>query len=497
MKTATISIKVLIAGLLTAGILTTVNMTTSLLLAISSPADVHAQSEKDLEVLVRASKARAAILRRVSNAVVHISVEKPTASSGIDPFDDPFFRRFFPPGTLPENNEPRFQRGLGSGFIVDRKGYVVTNNHVVVGAGSVEVKLKDGRQFKAKLVGADSATDLAVLKIDGPRLPSLKLGNSDALEVGETVMAIGSPFGLEQTITQGIVSAKGRTQLGQVDYEDFIQTDASINPGNSGGPLVNLHGEVVGVNTAIFSRSGGNLGVGFAIPINMVKQVMTALIADGKVSRGFLGVRIQDIDANLAKALKVEPRSGVLLSQVGAGSPAEKAGLRQGDIITHFDKKQIRTTGELRNRVAGWKPGSSVEVRVLRAGKQRYFKVKVGQLPTSLQSSNDSRPSRQRNRKTGPQANSLGFTVKEVTPSIAASLGYEGLNGVLVAKVSAGSIADKAGLREGALIRAVNNKGIRSIRQLERLLNSTVSGKPLLFLVHLGSQVHYLALIFP
>ncbi len=469
-----------------------------LLAGLSWPVVVAAQNKNDVEALVRASKARAAIVKRVSVSVVHISVEKRVQTSAREnfPFDDPFFRRFFSPENIPRNNESQLQRGSGSGFVVDSRGYVLTNNHVVAGAGMIEVKLKDGRRFTAQLVGADPATDLAVLRIQASGLRKAQLGNSDALEVGETVIAIGSPFGLEQTITQGIVSAKGRTQLGQVDYEDFIQTDASINPGNSGGPLVNLRGEVVGMNTAIFSRSGGSLGVGFAIPINMVKQVSQALISSGRVSRGFLGVSIQDIDNTLAKALEVKPLTGVLLSQVGKNSPAEKAGMRQGDIITHFDKHRVLSVGELRNRVARIKPGSSVDVNILRTGKRRKFKVKVGELP------NPSRPTASASPKTSTQnkkvpANRLGLTVQDINPSVASRLGYQGLNGVLVAEVFPGSAAARAGLRQGALIREVDHKSVRTARQLERLLERVPSGQALLLLVNFGNGVRYLGLVIP
>jgi serine protease Do len=313
------------------------------LFAAGSPGQLSAQSaeaqlQRDIETLTRESKARAAIVKRVTSSVVNISVEKNVKASergdGPDPFDDEFFRRFFQPRIPPPRDFK--QRGLGSGTIVDKQGYVLTNNHVVADADKILVKLPDGRQFEAKLVGGDPASDIAVVKIEGSDLPLAKLGNSDDIDVGESVMAIGNPFGLEQTITAGIVSAKGRSQVGVTDYEDFIQTDASINPGNSGGPLINLKGEVVGVNTAIFSRSGGNMGIGFSIPINDAREIMTALIATGKVTRGFLGVVIQDITPEIAGALGVKAGEGVLVANVGPNTPALRSGIKQGDVIASF-----------------------------------------------------------------------------------------------------------------------------------------------------------------
>ncbi|MEE8436481.1 MAG: trypsin-like peptidase domain-containing protein, partial [bacterium] len=301
--------------------------------------------QRAIEALRMASKARAAIVRAVAPSVVHISVEKAVTSrpergrrrgrQAPDFFEDDFFRKFFGP-RLPDSR--RFQRrGLGSGSIVDSRGYILTNNHVIENADRIIVKLKNGEEYQAELIGADPPSDLAVLKIDAKNLPVAKLGNSDAIQVGETVIAIGNPFGLEQTVTQGIVSAKKRSQVGLTDYEDFIQTDASINPGNSGGPLINLNGEIIGINTAIFSRSGGSMGIGFSIPINMARQIMISLIDHGKFVRGFLGVVIQDINKELAEALGVQPKEGVLIANVGPKTPAGKAGIRQQDIILTFN----------------------------------------------------------------------------------------------------------------------------------------------------------------
>jgi len=273
------------------------------------------------------------------------------------------------------------QRGQGSGFIISKDGYILINNHVVGDADLIKVKLSDGREFKAKVIGTDPQSDVAVIKIDATNLPVLRLGDSDKLEVGEWVIAIGNPFGLSQTVTVGVVSAKGRSRIGINDYEDFIQTDAAINPGNSGGPLVNIHGEAVGMNTAIFSRSGGYMGIGFAIPINMAKAIKDQLLKKGKVTRGWLGVVIQDIDEELAKSFGLEKTEGVLIAEVSEGSPAEKAGLKQGDIILRLNGKKVDDLGELRNKIALTAPGTKVKLEVLRENKRRTIQVTIGEQP--------------------------------------------------------------------------------------------------------------------
>ncbi len=454
-----------------------------------------ADMAEDIRALQRASKARAAIVKRISPAVVHIRVEKTIKGSGGqaplgDFFDDEFFRRFFQP-RMPKEFK---QRGLGSGSIVDKRGYILTNNHVVVEADKIIVKLPDGRQFDAKLVGADPATDLAVIKIDGKNLPFAKLGNSDNLDVGESVIAIGNPFGLEQTITAGIVSAKGRSSVGLTDYEDFIQTDASINPGNSGGPLVNLNGEVVGVNTAIFSRSGGNQGIGFAIPINMARSVMVALIDTGKVTRGFLGVVIQDVNRELAEAMGIKAKSGVLISSVGTNTPAGKAGIRRGDVITKFNRKRVSTSNELRNAVAAIKPGASVPVNLIRKHKQMKLMVKIGEQPDNMRAaiSGQRAPGKGKGgeSRSAPEKE-LGLVLKPLTRELAQQLGYEGLSGVLIAEVVPNSPAAEANLRPRALILEVDRKPVRDIREFRAAYSKARKGKNVLFLLQLGQFTQY------
>jgi len=462
-----------------------------------------AGEKEDIEILMRASKARAAIVKRIRPAVVHISVEKTVShqqqqGSQETPefFNDEFFRKFFGP-RLPEEFK---QKGLGSGSIVDKRGYILTNNHVVGEADKITVKLPDGREFPAKLVGADPATDLAVIQIKGKDLPIAKLGNSDQLEVGESVIAIGNPFGLEQTITAGIVSAKGRSQVGLTDYEDFIQTDASINPGNSGGPLVGLEGSVVGVNTAIFSRTGGNQGIGFAIPINMAREIMDALIKTGKVTRGFLGVVIQNLTPELSQAMGLKGNNGVLIANVGTNTPAGKAGIRQGDVLMTFNKQPLKSSNELRNIVAGIRPGTKVPVDLVREGKEMTVTVMIEAQPEDMRAAiageEKERETVQKDKPSGPEK-ALGIMVRPLTQEIAQQLGYEGLDGVLVASVDPSSPAGEAGLREGSLIVQVNRNPVKNIQGFKRVLARAPRGKHILFLVRAGRATEFVAIKLP
>jgi serine protease Do len=424
--------------------------------------------------------------------VVHISVEKNVSSDESetpDLFNDPFFRRFFQP-RMP--NQPREfkQRGLGSGVIVNKEGFILTNNHVVSDADKIVVKLTDGRELEAKLVGTDPGTDIAVVQVQGDNLPIAKMGNSDDLEVGETVIAIGNPFGLEQTVTSGIVSAKGRSGVGVSDYEDFIQTDASINPGNSGGPLINLEGQVIGINTAIFSRSGGNMGIGFAIPINMTQVVMTSLIENGKVVRGFLGVVIQDVTQDLADAMNVKPGSGVLIANVGPESPAAAAGIQQGDLITTFGGKEVKNSNQLRNTVASIAPGTTVPVKLMREGKPMTVNVQVGEQPVNM------RAAFRQDEQAAP-AGALGMKLEPLNPATAQQFGYTDLNGLLVTEVEPGSPAGEAGMRQGALVLEANRKPMRTPADFERAVQETGGGKSLLLLVRLGDVSRFLVVKVP
>lgn len=376
-------------------------------------------------------------------------------------FGDDFFEHYFQLPVPPEGFE---QHGTGSGVIVSSDGYVLTNNHVVSGADEVTVRLSDKRELKAEIVGTDPATDLAVLKIDATGLVPARLGDSNELEVGEWVVAIGSPFGLEQTVTAGIVSAKGRANVGLADYEDFIQTDAAINPGNSGGPLVNLRGEVIGINTAIASSNGGNMGVGFAIPSNMARTVMDSLIKNGRVERGWLGAVIQNLDEGLASSFGYDETEGVLIGDVVPDGPAAKAGLKSGDIIVRYDGKPVKDVNELRYRVAATKAGTDVKVTVFRDGKLKTVEVEIGRLegqPTVLGTQSDA------------HSKDLGLTVQTLTSDLAQELGYEkDAKGVVVTAVEPGSVAASAGILPKDVIVSVGNTEVTDAASFRRALEA-------------------------
>ena len=478
------------------------------LLLAGLPAALYAQgndaaTQRDIDTLVRASKARAAIIKKISNAVVHISVEKTVQNDGQgnapDIFDDEFFRRFFAP-RLPIPPREFKQRGLGSGSIVNEHGYILTNNHVIEDADRIVVKLKDGREFTGELIGSDPATDLAVVKVKADNLPVAPLGDSDTLDVGETVIAIGNPFGLEQTVTQGIVSAKGRSQVGLTDYEDFIQTDASINPGNSGGPLVNLKGEVVGVNTAIFSRSGGSMGIGFSIPINMAKTIMQSLIDTGRVVRGFLGVVIQDVTQELADALNVKVNEGVLIANVGPDTPAAKGGMQQGDIVLKLNGHPVKTSNELRNAVAAIKPGAKAAMDILRDGKPMKLQVTVGEQPQDMRAAIEGRKNEEEAPgpgRGGRPEEALGMQVETLTSDLADRLGYQDLSGVVVSNIAPNSPAADAGLRRGALIERVNRKAVSSVQEFRTEISKVASGKSILLLARFGASNQFIVIKKP
>jgi len=371
------------------------------------------------------------------------------------------FRRFFDDdlfGELPleSPSPPRDfeQRGLGSGVIVSDDGYILTNNHVVAGADEVKVTLSDERRLTAEIVGTDKATDVAVLKIEATGLVPAPLGDSKSLNVGEWVLAIGSPFGLDQTVTAGIVSATGRAYMRIAEYEDFIQTDAAINPGNSGGPLVNLQGDVVGIATAIASRSGGYQGIGFAIPIHMARNVMESIIRDGRVTRGYLGAMIQDLNEDLAQSFSYESTDGALINDVLKNGPAEKAGLRAGDIVIKLNGKPIDNANQLRNTVAATPPGKQVRLEVFRSGGKKTVTVEVGELDKANLAIGRSPES----------AQELGMTVRTLTPELARQLGYEeDEQGVVVTRVAPNSLAARVGIAPRDVIMAINATAIRDL----------------------------------
>jgi serine protease Do len=389
-----------------------------------------------------AEKVRAGVVNvQVTKTVKNLDFGPRDFFGGQNPFGD-----FF--GPFSQGNPPRGfqQQGVGSGVVISRDGYILTNNHVVEGADQIKVKLADGKEYDGKVIGRDPKTDLAVIKIDGSgNLQALALGNSDDLKVGSWVVAVGSPFGLEQTVTAGIVSAKGRV-IGSGPYDNFIQTDASINPGNSGGPLVNLKGEVVGINTAIIASGQG---IGFAIPINMAKEIVPQLEEKGRVVRGWLGVGIQEVTPALAKSFDLKEKKGALVSQVYKDSPAEKAGIEQGDIIVQYDSKDIADSKDLPRMVASTPVGKSVTVRLLRNGKPVEREVKVGEMEEKQEIAK------------APSQKSLGITIQNITPEIARGLGLKKDTGVVVTRVEPGSPASEAGLQSGDVILEVNRSQVK------------------------------------
>ena len=426
------------------------------------------------------------VAKKVSPAVVYISVEQTVKGQQQVPdqfrdfFGDDFMRRFFG-----NPDQPRKQRGLGSGFIISKDGYILTNNHVVEKADKVKVTLADKRELNAKVVGTDPKTDVAVIKIDGENFPTAPLGDSTKIAVGDWVIAIGTPFGLAQTVTAGIISAEGRTNIGIMDggYEDFIQTDAAINPGNSGGPLVNIEGEVIGINTAIFSQSGGYQGIGFAIPIDMAKNIKDSLITKGKVVRGWLGVRIQDLTADMAKRFELKDTTGSLVSEVLKGGPAEKAGLEVGDVIIAFDGKAVDNTNTLRNLVAQTAVDKKAPVLVIRNGQEKTIDVTIGEQEAGMQANAGKSPE---------VAAKSGLSVQELTPDIAEQLGYGNDRGVVISDVAQGSAAADAGLRRGDLIKEVNRTPVRSLKDYDKAMAAVAEKEGFLLLIRRGDSTMYI-----
>ncbi len=429
------------------------------------------------------------IAKRAKASVVNVSSVKKTKQDGQsfqNPFfDDPFFRRFFGEEFERQMPAPREfqQQGLGSGVIVTQDGYIITNNHVVEGADELNVSFPDKRTFKAKVIGTDPKTDVAVIKIDASNLPALPWGDASQLEVGEMVLAVGNPFGLSQTVTMGIISAIGRANVGIVDYEDFIQTDAAINPGNSGGALVNLKGELIGINTAIFSQSGGYMGIGFAIPSTMAKSVMQSLIKHGKVIRGWLGVSIQDVTPELAKEFGATENTGALVGDVMEDSPASKAKLERGDIMTAYNGVPVRDSNHLRGLVAESPPGTTARLSVLRDKKPLDINITVGELPKEL-----AKASRDGSGK-GEHA-LAGITVENARQSGRSKPS----SGVVVTDIESESQAERAGLQKGDVIREINRKPVKDVKDFERLASQLSSRSSVLILVNRGNSAIFLSI---
>jgi serine protease Do len=449
------------------------------------------------DLLNQFSAAFESVAAKVNPSVVPIFSEQVMKTQ--DPmsqfFGDDFFRRFFGNQGSP-GQQKQTVRSLGSGVIVSKDGYILTNNHVVDGSDKLTVQLQDKKKYTAKVVGRDPQTDIAVIKINADNLPVASLGNSDNVKVGQWVLAIGNPFNLMHTVTAGIISAKGRSSMNLADYEDFIQTDASINPGNSGGALADLDGNVIGINTAIYSPNGaGNVGIGFSVPINMAKNVMNSLIANGKVSRGYLGLVPQDIDDNLAKALNLKTTDGSLVGDVSSGGPADKAGIKRGDIITAFNGTKVTSSTQLRNLVAAAKVGSSAKVELLRDGKDKEVAVTLAERPKDLNASNNENDEGGSDEEQSSQK--LGLSVQSLTAELARQLKYEGDRGVLVSSVTPGSAAEDAGIRRGDLIKEVNRKEVASVQEFNKAVKSIGKGDTAAFLVRRGPNTFYVGLQLP
>jgi serine protease Do len=438
------------------------------------------------QFLGKLSAALADVAAVARPAVVNISTTSTVTmeeSPFGDMFNDPFFRHFFGDQGHPGEKRKYKSSALGSGVIVSPDGYILTNNHVVKGAEEIKVILFDKREFKGKVVGTDPRTDLAVVKINAKDLPTIKIGDSNKLKAGDIVMAIGNPFGLNQTITMGIVSAVGRSNIGLADFEDFIQTDAPINPGNSGGALVNEDGELVGINTAIFSTSGGYMGIGFAIPSDMARTVMTSIIEHGRVIRGWLGVSIQNLTPELAKSLGIKETEGALISGVESNSPADKAGLKRGDLIIGLGGKKITDSTGLRNMVSGMAPGAKVDIRILRDGKEQTLSATLGEFKE-----------RKVVKKTEYENILKGITIQELTPSLRDKLNLpENLNGVVITAMSSDSPAQGA-LQPNDVIQEVNRHAIQSAQDYDQVVSKIGEKDTVLLLIYRDGGSVYLTL---
>jgi serine protease Do len=399
------------------------------------------------------------------------------------------FEEFFG-GTTPRRQEPRTDRGLGSGVIVSEDGYILTNNHVVDKADELTVYLSDERELKAEVVGTDPRTDLAVIKVNSDDLPVLSFGDSEQLRVGEWVMAVGNPFGLSHTVTAGIVSAKGRKSvLGGDSYQNFIQTDAAINPGNSGGALVDLEGNLMGINTAIYSRTGGYQGIGFAVPANMARDIMTRLIEDGKITRGFLGVEISDLDADLAASMGLDDDKGVLIANVIKGGPAVDSDIQKDDVVLALNGIEVEDSDALRNRIADFPPGTEIELEIYRDGRRKMVEIELGELPD-----NPSQLASSEGPEKSPASN-IGIDVMNISREWTRY--YEMGSGVVIAKVVAGSVAEDKGLRRGELITEVNGEPVSNVREFVSIIRQFDAGEAIRFRVQRGEQQRLVGIRIP
>jgi serine protease Do len=469
---------------------TVVALLAFLLVPLSAPVLAEEQS---ISALKSMGKAFAAVAEKASPAVVWITAERIATQpgsplgEGFDPFQDDIFDYFFR-RQQPQRRAPRTFRQMaqGSGFIISSDGYILTNKHVVAEADDLLVKLADDREFEAKVIGADPDSEVAVIKIEAEKLAYIELGDSEKIEVGEWVLAIGNPFGLSHTVTAGIVSAKGR-QVGLASYENYIQTDAAINPGNSGGPLIDLDGKVIGINTAIISSSGGNIGIGLAIPINMAKNVYDQLKAGGTIVRGYLGIHLGELTPRLRESLDLDKDiKGIIINEVEEDSPADKAGLEHGDIVLELENQPVDDVQELQGRVAQMKPGTKVNLVVLRDGDRKTFNIELGSRPTT-------ETARQDDTSEG-SLDELGFSVENLTPEIAEQLGFKNLEGVIVTDVQQGSQAARQGLEQGMLIMEVDRKPVNNVREFMRAFEEGSKDGTVLLWVNNGQFNLYIPL---
>jgi serine protease Do len=493
------------AGLVTAGLVAGILLTSSLdmkqpdmkslkpaaVTTASASSQEQLSDDEALRMVKATSRAFVAVARQVTPTVVTITSERmirPSDYQGAPPhefFGDDFMQRFF--GR--RGPESFRQRGLGSGVIVSPDGYILTNNHVVGEADKLQVILSDERRFDAKVVGTDPESDIAVVKIDERGLQSARLGDSEQTAVGEWVLAIGSPFQLDATVTLGIVSAKSRSNMGLASYEDFIQTDAAINPGNSGGALVNLDGELIGINTAIATRTGGYQGVGFAIPISMARTIMDQLIESGKVTRGFLGVTIQDVNEDTAKSLDLDSAQGALIAQIATDGPAGRAGLEVGDVIVKLEGRPVKNVRDLMRQVAATKPGRKVGVTIWRDKKERNYNIEVAERPHGDVAEQFGGGEGGQEPESGGL---LGLSVQPVTPDLAERLEIDPESkGLVVTDVMPGGPADEAGVQTGDLIRRVNKAEMDSARGFRDALKSLKEGDTVLLLLERDGRTFF------
>lgn len=437
-----------------------------------------AEQACDIKILKDTARAFSCVARHGTSAVVFIESEGPGKAddNSMEMFREDFFNRFFgmPMPGNPEGRAKRKSEVKGSGFLVSADGYILTNNHVVENATKVLVTMTGGKEYTAKIIGTDPRTDLAVIKIEGKNFPYLELGDSDALEVGEWAIAIGNPFGLDASVTVGVVSAKGRNQLHLTDFDDFIQTDAAINPGNSGGPLLDVDGKVIGINTAIVSGSGGYMGVGFAVPSNMAKRVMDQLIQSGEVIRGYIGVALQPLDEDLVSAFQLKSDKGALAAEIVKDSPAEQAGLKQGDVIVAFNDIPVDNLNSFRNSVSMMSPGTKLKLKVIREGKEMAFTATVGTYPQGEEAGTDQAVTHSK----------FGFDVEFSKEDKA----------VVIRKVTPGSVADIAGLKPGVVITQVDRKNIGSLQEFDKAIKEAAARGKVLLLAKQGHVVRFIVL---